>query len=66
VDFPTNVIFRVSLDADKLTSVHPPTFTDPSSIIVGNGSTLLITLVGDSALANPFYLNNVLVTPNIF
>jgi hypothetical protein len=48
-----------------LTSIHPPTSTDPSSIIVGNRSALLVTSVGDSALLDPFYLNNVLVTPNI-
>jgi hypothetical protein len=49
----------------NLTSVHPPTSTNPSSIIVDNGSALSITSVGDSALLNPFYLNNVLVTPDI-
>jgi hypothetical protein len=52
-------------DAGNLTSVHPTTSTDPSSIVVGNGSTLPVTSVGDSALPDPFYLNNVLVTPDI-
>jgi hypothetical protein len=52
-------------DADNLTFVRPPTFTDPSSIIVGNGSTLSVTSVGDSALPGLFYLNNVLITPDI-
>jgi hypothetical protein len=52
-------------DAGNLTSVHPSTSTDPSSIIVGNGLALQVTSVGDSALLGPFYLNNVLVTPNI-
>jgi hypothetical protein len=52
-------------DVGNLTSVHPPTSTDPSSIIVGNRSSLPVTSVGDSALLGPFYLNNVLVTPNI-
>jgi hypothetical protein len=52
-------------DAGNLTCVHPPTFTDPSSIVVGNGSALSVTSVGDSALLDPFYLNNVLVTPDI-
>jgi hypothetical protein len=52
-------------DADNLTSVRPPTSTDHSSIIVGNGSALPVTKVGDSALPSPFYLNNVLVTPDI-
>jgi hypothetical protein len=52
-------------DAGNLTSVRPPTFTDPSSIIIGNRLALPATLVGDSALPGPFYLNNALVTPDI-
>jgi hypothetical protein len=48
-----------------MASIRPPSSTDPSSIIVGNGSALPITSVGDSALPSPFYLNNVLVTPDI-
>jgi hypothetical protein len=52
-------------DAGNLTSVRPPTSTDPSSIIIGNGSTLSVTSVGDAALPDPFYLNNVLVTHDI-
>jgi hypothetical protein len=52
-------------DADNLTSVRSPTSIDPSSVVVGNGSALLVTLVGDSALPDPFYLNNALVTPDI-
>jgi hypothetical protein len=52
-------------DASNLSSVRPPTSTDHSSIVVGNGSALPVTSVGDSALSGPFYLNNVLVTPDI-
>jgi hypothetical protein len=52
-------------DASNLTSVRPSYINDPSSIIVGNGSSLPVTLIGDTALPGPFYLNNVLVTPNI-
>jgi hypothetical protein len=37
----------------------------PSSIIVGNGSTLPITSVGDSIIPVPFYLNNILLAPDI-
>jgi hypothetical protein len=47
-------------DIGNLTSVRLPTSTDPSSIVVGNGSAFLVTPVGDSALPGPFYLNNVL------
>jgi hypothetical protein len=52
-------------DVGNLIDVLPPTSTDPSSIIVGNKSALPVTSVGDSTLPNPFYLNNVLVTPDI-
>jgi hypothetical protein len=52
-------------DAGNLIAVLPPTSTDPSSIIVGNKSALPVTSIGDSTLPNPFYLNNVLVTPDI-
>jgi hypothetical protein len=52
-------------DVSNFTPVHPPKFTDPSSIIVGNGSALPVTSVGDSALPGLFYLNNILVTPDI-
>jgi hypothetical protein len=52
-------------DVGNLTSVHPPTSTDHSSIIVGNGSAIPVTSVGDSTLPYPFYLHNVLVTPDI-
>jgi hypothetical protein len=56
---------HTTLDVGNLTFVCPPTFSDPSSIVVGNGSALLVTLVGNSTLPGPFYLNNVLVTPDI-
>jgi hypothetical protein len=52
-------------DASNSTSVHPPTSTNPSSIIVGNGFALSVTSVGDSAILSLFYLNNILVTPDI-
>jgi len=37
----------------------------PSSIIVGNGSTLPVTACGYSILPGPLYLNNILVAPSI-
>jgi hypothetical protein len=56
---------HTTLNAGNLTSVHPLTSTNPSSIIVGNESALLITSIGDSTLLSLFYLNTVLVTPDI-
>jgi hypothetical protein len=56
---------HTTFNVGNLTSVRPPLPTDPSSIIVGNGSSLPVTSVGNMALHGPFYLNNVLVTPDI-
>jgi hypothetical protein len=39
--------------------------TSPSSIIIGNGSTLPVNSVGDSVIYGPFYLNNILMAPTI-
>jgi hypothetical protein len=47
-----------------LSHSHPPS-THPTSIVVGNRSTLPITSVGTSVLPGPFYLNDVLVAPHI-
>jgi hypothetical protein len=52
-------------DTGNLTSVNPPTSTNPSSIIVGNRLAFLVTSVGDSTLPGLFYLNNVLLTHDI-
>jgi hypothetical protein len=49
-------------------SLSPPILPTPlilSSIFVGNGSTLLVTSVGDSVFLGPFYLNDVLVAPHM-
>jgi hypothetical protein len=52
-------------DASNLTIVRPHNSTSPSSIIVGNRIALPVTLVGDTTLPDPFYLNIMLVAPNI-
>jgi hypothetical protein len=46
-------------------SPKPLLLAHPSSIVVGNGSVLPVTLVGDSVLPGPFYLNDVLVAPDL-
>jgi hypothetical protein len=48
-----------------ISSPRPPSLAHPSSIIVGNGFVLPITLVGDSMLFGPFYFNDVLVAPGL-
>jgi hypothetical protein len=52
-------------DVGNLTYIRPSHLNDPSSIIEGNGSSVPVTSVGDKTFPGPFYLNNVLVTPNI-
>jgi len=52
-------------DAGNISLFRPPHFTCPSSIVVGNGSTLPVTATGDAVLPGTFRLNNVLVAPNI-
>jgi hypothetical protein len=43
----------------------PPSLAHPSSIVVGNSSILPVTSVGGSVLPGPFYLNDVLVAPDL-
>jgi hypothetical protein len=40
-------------------------YPTPSSIVVGNGSTLPVTAIGSAELSPDFRLNNVLVSPQI-
>jgi hypothetical protein len=47
-----------------LTYCHPPSSSTPSSIIVGNGTSLPVVSTG-STLMGPIHLNNVLVSPSI-
>jgi hypothetical protein len=44
-----------------ISTLHPLASFNPSSVIVGNDSSLPITLVGDSVLPRPFYRNNILL-----
>jgi hypothetical protein len=48
----------------NISTLRPLASSNPSSIAVGNGSSLPITSVGDSVLPGPFYLNNILLAPD--
>jgi hypothetical protein len=48
-----------------LSHSHPPHPSHPSSIIMGNGSTLTVTSVGNFVLPGTIYLNDVLVAPHM-
>jgi hypothetical protein len=49
----------------NISTLRPLASSNPSSIVVGNGSSLPITSVGDSVLHEPFYLNNILLAPGM-
>jgi hypothetical protein len=49
----------------NISTFHPLASSNPSSIVVGNDSSLPITSVGDSVLLGLFYLNNILLTPDM-
>jgi hypothetical protein len=51
--------------SSHISSPRPHSLDHPSSIVVGNGSILLVTSVGDSVLPGPFYLNDVLLAPDL-
>ncbi|WVZ97078.1 hypothetical protein U9M48_042639 [Paspalum notatum var. saurae] len=57
--------FHTTPDVGILSSVRPPHPSCPSSIMVGNGSCLPITSVGNADTHGPFRLPNVLVAPNM-
>jgi hypothetical protein len=56
---------HITLLVGNISTLCPLTSSNPSSIIVGNGSSLLITSVGDSVLLRIFYLNNILLAPDM-
>jgi hypothetical protein len=49
----------------NISNPRPLNSASSSSIIVGNGSTLPVTSVGNSVIPGPFYLNNILLAPDI-
>jgi hypothetical protein len=59
------VTHHTTQSADNISTLRPLASSNPSSIVIGNGSFLTITSVGDSVLPGPFYLNNILFTPDI-
>jgi hypothetical protein len=50
---------------DNISTLHPLASSNPSSIVVGYDSSLSITSVGNSVLPEPFYLNNILLAPDM-
>jgi hypothetical protein len=60
----SNDSFHTTSDPRVVSLPHPPSPTFPSSIIVGNGSTLPVTSVGDTVFPGPC-TSTILVASNI-
>jgi hypothetical protein len=56
---------HITLSVGNISTLCPLTSSNPSSIVIGNDSSRPITSVGDSVLPGPFYLNNILVAPDM-
>jgi hypothetical protein len=61
----SDVTHHTTLSVGNISTPRPLNSSNHSSIIVSNGSSLPVTLVGDSVLPKPFYLNNILLTPDM-
>jgi hypothetical protein len=61
----SGVMHHTTPSVGNISTPHPLNSSNPSSIIVGNGSSLPVTSVGDSVLFGPFYLNNILLAPDM-
>jgi hypothetical protein len=61
----SGVTYHTTPSVGNISTLHPLASSNPSSIIVGNGSSLLITSVGDSVLSGTFYLNNILLAQDM-
>jgi hypothetical protein len=61
----SGVTHHTTPSVSNISTLRPLASSNPSSIIVGNDSSLSITSVGDLVLSGPFYLNNILLAPNM-
>jgi len=57
--------YHTTSNAGILSSVRPPPSSCPSSIMVGNGTCLPVTSMGNADAHGPFCLSNVFVAPHI-
>jgi hypothetical protein len=61
----SNATHHTTLSVGNISTLHPLALSNSSSVVVGNDSSLPITTVGDSVLPRPFYLNNILLAPDM-
>jgi hypothetical protein len=61
----SDAMHHTTPSVDNISTLRPLASSNPSSIVVGNDSSLPITSVGGSILFGPFYLNNILLPPDM-
>jgi hypothetical protein len=61
----SGVTHHITPSVGNIYTLHPLVSSHPSSIIIGNDSSIPITSAGDSVLPEPFYLNNILLAPDM-
>ena len=64
----TGATAHMTSDTGTLTFTHPPTSTSPSHIVVGDGSTIPVTSVGQANFRHSnhsFTLRDILCSPHI-
>jgi hypothetical protein len=62
----SSVTYHTTPSVDNISTLRPLASSNPSSIVVGNCSSLSILSVGDSVLPEPFYLKTILLAPDMF
>jgi hypothetical protein len=61
----SGVTHHITTSVGNISTHCPLDSSNPLSIVIGNGSSLSITSVGDSVLPGPFYLNDILLAPDM-
>jgi hypothetical protein len=61
----SGALHHTTHSVSNISNPHPLNSTSPSSIVVGNGSTLPVTSIGNLVIPGPFYLNNILLARDI-
>jgi hypothetical protein len=61
----SGALHHTTYSVGNISNPRPLNSDSPSSIVVGNGSILPVTSVGDSVIHGSFYLNNISSAPDI-
>jgi hypothetical protein len=61
----SNTMHHTTPSVGNISTLRPLALSNTSSIIIGNGSSLPTTSVSDSVLPGPFYIDNILLAPDM-